>query len=96
MTVCGRCGKQCRGGAGNPEARLLKQSSKGFCADCALTQFLKRNEPLGSLIETQGVDILRNKEVKLQIARLLIIGKSDASINEIDTERVIANWKLPI
>ena len=95
LTECKRCGKPCQGGEGNPDARLLKRSQSGYCADCALTAFLKGTEPLGMLIEENGIDTLRNPNFQLQILRLLIVGKSDAVIDDIDMERVIENWKLP-
>lgn len=93
---CERCGKKCQSGEGNPEARLLKRAKNGYCADCALTCFLKKTEPLGMLIEGQGPEILRHQSIRAQIATLLIIGNSDADIGEIDIETVIRNWRLPI
>jgi len=93
---CQRCGRNCQSGNGNPEARLLKRSDKGYCADCALTAFLKTTEPLNMLIGSQGVGTLRNQNIRAQIANLLIVGKSDANIGEIDIERVIENWDLPV
>jgi len=95
-TKCKRCGKECQGGIGNPEARLLKRAQQGYCADCALTAFLKETEPLGMLIKSQGPGTLRNQSIREQIAKLLIVGKSDARFEEIDIERVISNWNLPI
>jgi len=95
-TNCKRCGKECQTGAGNPEARLLKRSDKGYCTDCALTLFLKDAEPLNMLIEEQGCEVLRAPHIREQIARILITGKSDANIGEIDIERVIENWALPV
>lgn len=96
ITRCKRCGKQYQVGIGNPEARLLKRSAKGYCADCAFTEFIKTTEPLYWIIEHQGVEVLRDKQIRLEMAKLLIVGKSDASINEIDMDRVITNWNLPI
>ena len=95
-TQCQRCGKECQGGIGNPEARLLKRGQKGYCADCALTAFLKNETPFEYAVQNNGIEILRDKNIRLQIAQLLIAGKSDATIDEIDMERVIANWNLPV
>ena len=94
-TKCGRCSKPCRGGEGTPDARLLKRAVSGYCADCALTAFLKGTEPLGMLIEENGLESLRNPIFLAQITRLLIVGNSDARIEEIDIDRVIENWGLP-
>jgi len=85
----------CQGGEGNPDARLLKRAVSGYCADCALTAFLKGTEPLGMLIEENGLESLRNPIFLAQITRLLIVGNSDARIEEIDIDRVIENWGLP-
>ena len=93
---CERCGKPCQSGIGNPEARLLKRSDKGLCADCALTAFLKTETPFEYAVQNNGIEILRDANIRLQIAQLLIAGKSDATIDEIDMERVIANWNLPV
>lgn len=95
-TRCQRCGKECQAGIGNPEARLLKRSDKGLCADCALTAFLKTETPFEYAVQNNGIEILRDKNVRLQIAQLLLTGKSDATIGEINMEQVITNWDLPI
>jgi len=92
--TCERCGKKCQGGVGNPDARLLKRAHKGYCAACALTAFLKNTEPLNMLLKEQGVEVLRMQHIREGIARLLIVGKSDANIGDIDIERVISNWDL--
>ena len=93
---CKRCGKVCQPGPGNPKARLLTRSHKGYCANCALTAFLKQTEPLSGVLESQGPEMLRAEHVRLQIARLLLVGKSDATIGEIDIESIISQWGLPL
>ncbi len=93
-TKCKRCGKPCQGSEGNPEARLLKRAEKGYCADCCLTVFLKDTEPLNMLFEAQGPEVLRLQHIREGIAKLLIVGKSDASMGDIDIEKVITNWSL--
>jgi len=92
---CQRCGKNCQSGIGNPGARLLKRGKQGYCANCALTAFLKNETPFEYAIQNNGIEILRDKNIKLQVAKLLITGKSDATIDEIDMEEVIVNWNLP-
>jgi len=93
---CERCGKECQPGIGNPEARLLKRAQKGLCADCSLTQFLKSTEPFSELLGRVGVEALKAPGIKLSIARLLITGKADASIEDVNMDRVVANWNLPV
>lgn len=91
-TSCERCGKPCQGGDGNPDAKLLKRSHSGYCADCALTLFLKSNF---SYVLGDKPEMLRLPQVRQQIANLLITGNSDAGIGEIDIEHVIGNWDIP-
>lgn len=93
-TVCKRCGKPCRAGVGTPDARPLRRAKEGYCADCAFTIFLQTTEPLNSIISERGVECLRMVGVREQIAKLLIVGNSDASISDINIENVIANWEL--
>ncbi|KKK63206.1 hypothetical protein LCGC14_2996630, partial [marine sediment metagenome] len=49
---------------------------------------------LNMLLKEQGVEVLRMQHIREGIARLLIVGKSDANIGDIDIERVISNWDL--
>jgi hypothetical protein len=46
------------------------------------------------VITQVGITALRDPNIRLQIAQLLITGKSDANISEIDIENVIRNWDL--
>ena len=94
-TVCKRCGKPCLSDTGNPEARLLKRSMEGYCADCAITQFLQNTEPINALIGTKGREMLLNPMVQEQIGVILKAGLSDCHIAEIDWQRVVNNWDMP-
>ena len=96
VTTCNRCGKPCRPGEGNPEARLLKKSDKGYCADCGLTAYLKMTPPIDMLLRNSGPEILKLPAIREQISRILISANSDCDISEIDINRVISNWDLPV
>ena len=43
-TTCQRCGRQCVGADGSPDARLLKRAQTGVCVDCGITLFLQSSE----------------------------------------------------
>lgn len=55
---CKRCGKLCQTSQGNPDARLLRRSIKGYCADCALTVFLKQETPFEYAIQNNDIGTL--------------------------------------
>lgn len=102
QVTCSRCGlvMQVRLKQGNEEARLLKQSDKpeGWCVDCATTDFLRNQSPLGHIIEArgeEGMQMLRDTRIQEQFAGLMQAGNADASAQEIRWERVIENWNLP-
>jgi hypothetical protein len=93
--TCKRCGfGPLQAADGNPDARLLRHAREGLCASCAITQVIKAT-PMVLGIERNGVEILRDPRVQAQFARLLDVGRADASPDEIDWERVITNWELP-
>jgi hypothetical protein len=93
---CQRCGKLCRpGGEGNPDAMPLRKANRGYCADCAMTRFIKAVPTFMLGIERHGVEILRWPTAREGFARLMEVGQSDVRASEIDWDRVIANWRLP-
>ena len=96
---CERCGKQLQmGGSKNPDARLLRraESPQGYCAGCAATQFLKCTGPLGEVLSQMGPEMLRAPHVQTQFRAVMQSGGADAAFEEIDWERVIAYWHLPV
>lgn len=96
---CERCGRPCRvGPAGNPDARLLRRSAapKGYCVDCAATQFLMNTYPCNMLLDEQGPDALLHEAIQEQFAAILAVGLADARPDEIRWDRVVAHWDLPI
>jgi hypothetical protein len=96
---CDRCSLPCRvGGPKNPEARFLRRSAtgQGYCPSCATTQFLKTTTGLSELLKLRGPEVLRDPVIQRQFVAVMAIGGADATPDEIDWERVIANWALPV
>jgi hypothetical protein len=69
----------------------------GYCATCAMTAFLKDPEfPMAGILAERGPGILLAPHVREQMARLMEVGQSEAAPSEIDWERLVANWELPL
>lgn len=99
VVECERCHRECRPGKGNPKALLMRKSTKGYCVDCAVTQFLMSVEPIATMLRERGTDVLltgENPQVSEQFAEILRIGESDAHGDVIDWRRVVDNWHLPV
>jgi len=94
---CPRCGVPCRASsAGHDDARLLRRAPKGFCANCAVTEFLMSVETIRDGIERRGVgQALSNLAVREGFTQLMKIGHADMRPEEIDWEKIIDNWQLP-
>jgi hypothetical protein len=98
-TDCTRCGAPLQfTGNRNPDARLLRRSAVpvGHCASCAMTNFLQHMEPLATVLETKGPEILLDRRVVDQMANILAAGCADAKPQEIDWVSVVINWELPL
>jgi hypothetical protein len=96
---CDRCGRPCQVAPDrNPDARLLRKSAvpKGLCVDCATTEWLLNTYPCNLLLDQSGPDVLRHGAIQEQFAAIMISGNADARPDEINWERVIANWDLPV
>lgn len=75
---------------------LRLTEGEGLCANCAITDFLKRMPPLGEMIERQGPEVLLEEWVQVQVGNVMKSGSSDADLSEIDWAVVVANWGLPV
>ncbi len=95
IVQCPRCGKPCvEGVAQNPNARPLRRSTLkagGMCLECATTSFLLCL-PSGSDFPLEA---LRMPHVQQQMAAAFRVGQSEASVEEINWERVIEIWDVP-
>jgi hypothetical protein len=104
-TNCTRCGAalEFQGRPRNPDARLMRRSAVpiGYCASCAMTDWLQNcggdgtGEPLARILKAKGPEILLDRRVVDQMARVLQAGCADAKPQEIDWVSVVINWDLP-
>jgi hypothetical protein len=63
--------------------------------DCAATEFFRTTEPISGLLE-EDLSALRLPHVRDQFAAVLAAGLADARPDELDWDRIIANWDLPL
>lgn len=99
IVACMRCGIPCRvKGSSNPDARLLQHAStpRGFCPDCGATAFLRQAPVLSEVLSRVGPQALLMPAAREQFARLMRTGNADANPGELDWERIVANWDLPL
>lgn len=103
LAECTRCGKLCKvAGPPNPDARLMPYATakeakeRGLCADCAATAFIKGIETLMYGIGLNDVKMLLDQRVQQQFSQIMIVGKADAKPDEINWQRVVDNWELPL
>lgn len=98
-TNCTRCEAplQFRAPDRNPDARLLRKSATpdGYCAACAMANWLQHIEPLATILKTKGPSILLDRKVVGQMANVLAAGCADAKPQEIDWLSVVIHWDLP-
>jgi hypothetical protein len=98
IVQCERCHRPLKiNPGGNRDARPIRysHSGKGYCLNCAVTQFLMDTEPLGMLLERGGPEMLRLEHVREQFGRILEAGACDANLDEVDWDLVVAMWDLP-
>lgn len=98
--ACQRCGRMCRvAGPRNEDARMLRRSRepKGYCANCAATEFLINTYPVNMLIEQSehGPKMLLDEHVQQQFAAIMEAANADADPREIDWNELVRNWDLP-
>ncbi len=95
---CKRCGRLCRRSAPiHEDAELLQRttSDDGFCPDCAVTAFLLSVAPARQSINRIGPQCLRDERIRREFAEVLVAGKADMTIDEVNWDTVISNWALP-
>jgi hypothetical protein len=104
---CLRCGRPCRFGTPDPNARALRHSAMpGLCPNCAVTRFLLDIEPIRETIEGtparggivpalpgNGPQILLLPHVRAMWRPLLAYTQTRPE--EIDWETVVSQWDLP-
>ena len=101
QSACDRCGAPCRmaAEAANDDARLLQfaKAPKGFCGDCAVTQWLKTMPPICDMLarSPEKVHMLRDPGMRLQFARIMLAGNADLPSGHINWDRVVEMWERP-
>lgn len=96
---CERCGLPLRvAEPSNPKAELLRRSKepKGVCLDCATTEWLMNNYPGNMLLDRNGPKVLLQPPFQQRFGQIMQAGNADAPLDEIDWERIVANWELPV
>ena len=94
---CNRCHVRLRTGTPDPKARLLRISdtAKGFCLNCAVTDWFKTTTTVAEILERDGIDGLRLPHIRKQFLAVCRVGKAQVDPKQIDWDEVIANWELP-
>ena len=99
-TNCLRCGRVCVTSAPDPAAlALVRSATVGLCVDCAVTSFMLGIEVIADLINGSrnqaglGPEALRSASLRECWKSLLAL--TQVRPEEIDWERVIAQWALP-
>jgi len=93
---CERCEARCKvAGPGNPDARMLRWSSKGLCINCAVHDWLRNTYPINLIFTTLSPDALRLEHIQQQFTGIMRVALADAKPDEIDWEAIITNWDLP-
>lgn len=110
-TNCLRCGALCRTGTPDHTKRAIVVSdTKGFCANCMITQFLLSIAPIADLIngspargdivparEGLGPEIFLNepwREKTLRPILQAVLGHTQMPEDAIDWIEVVGNWGL--
>jgi hypothetical protein len=102
IVECVRCHAPCRvASARNVHGRPFQYGNgdgKGFCANCAVTEFLISPEIDISYLLPEGTDIrkaLRAPHIQELFGQMLKVGMADLKDAEINWNAVIENWDLP-
>lgn len=96
---CSRCGAACRVTPGrDAKAKMLRKSAHpdGFCANCAVTEYLANSYPINMLLERSGPEVLRHPALRTPFAEIMESGHANMRIEEIDWDKVVDNWSLPL
>lgn len=100
VAFCDRCRKPLRVAESRNEHsapfRLAKVPS-GVCAECVMTQFLYNTYPVNMIIDEAGPEMLLNAGfMRMAFTQAGILQNCDMDIAEIDWQRLVDNWKLPV
>ena len=97
--ICDRCKRPLRVADRRREDsapfRLAKEP-KGECPDCVMTAFLYNTYPLNLQLDQTGPQLLLNPMIRDAFLMSGILDKCDLTIDEINWQRVVDNWNLPV
>ncbi len=93
---CQRCGQRCRvDPLQGSKAKMLRRSTKGLCANCAVHDWLRNTYPPNIILAQSGPKVLLFPHIQEQFTEIMKIGFADAQPDEIDWQRIVDNWELP-
>ena len=103
-TNCQRCGKLCRKGTPDPEARPFRKAMAGFCLECCVAYMFQVETPDNvalpmaykmALVGGFKPADLMLPHLQAQFKRLLEVGQSQGKYEEIDWPTLIEKWDMP-
>lgn len=94
-TFCRRCCRPGRGGDGSADAKVFRRAHVGECTECHTVLLIQRLANMYGPDTFRGLpESLRLPHVQEQFAAVMREGKSDATPDMIDWDRVIAVWDI--
>jgi hypothetical protein len=75
--------------------RHAKEPS-GLCINCAVTEWVRSWQGIPLLLDDYGPQVLLMPEWQASVPRLLELAGCDARAEQINWQRVVENWGLPL
>jgi hypothetical protein len=98
VTFCQRCGAMVRlAGPGRKDAKMLRYAKqpKGYCASCAVHDWLRNTYPVNIQLAESGPKILLHEGIRKMFSDIMRAGNADAKPDEINWNLIVENWELP-
>jgi hypothetical protein len=99
IAYCERCKRKLQVAAKRREDSKpfrLAKVPKGVCPECVMTQWLYNTYPVNMQIDIAGPELLLKPQIREAFVASGILSGCDLSIDEINWEWLVANWKLPV
>ena len=96
--TCLRCGAPCQlAPVPGSQARWIKKASapQGLCINCAVHDVLRHLYPVNLLLAQSAGKGLLHPHIQDQFFHLAQMHGTDATLEEIDWQAIVANWDLP-
>jgi hypothetical protein len=97
--ICNRCRRPLRIAESrrkNSKPFRLAKTPDGVCPDCVMTQFLYNTYPINMQIDEAGPELLLKPGVCEAFEASGLLNGCDLTIGEINWQRVVDNWNLPV